>query len=129
MTAALLTYRVIDSAVYSERKPLATSDFVDRLEVVVSDMSHSVTSGQSGDEARQLSEVSSLRLGVLLFRLQLRQGPSEFRFNRRVELIEVRHDRLTRLAGVLVAYERVACDAVQQVVQTLGELPRATSGG
>ena len=42
------------------------------------------------------------------------RGPSEFRFNRRVELIEVRHDRLTRLAGVLVAYERVACDAVQQ---------------
>ena len=85
MTAALLTYRVIDSAVYSEHEPLATSDFVDRLEVVVPDMSHSVTSGQSGDEARQLSEVSSLRLGVLLFRLQLRQGPSEFRFNRRVE--------------------------------------------
>ena len=38
------------------------------------------------------------------------RGPSEFRFNRRVELIEVQHDRLTRLAGVLVAYERVACD-------------------
>ena len=26
-------------------------------------------------------------------------------------------------------YERVACDAVQQVVQTLGEIARATSGG
>ena len=53
------------------------------------------------------------------------RGPSEFRFNRRVELIEVRHDRLTRLAGVLVAYERVACDAVQQVVQ--GPLVGATA--
>ena len=56
--------------------------------------------------------ITSLRVGRM--EVQFAGRPA----NRRVELIEVRHDRLTRLAGVLVAYERVACDAVQQVVQT-----------